>query len=101
MGTPLILSGDLCTTLCTVMSSSNLTFASYFTSFAFKALDNLDALDLYNSRVVVYNALTTSLTRASKVYYQENNIREIYLAGCVVVLQVSENVYNYVVLMNW
>ena len=30
VGTPLILSGDLCRTLCTVMSSSNLMFASYF-----------------------------------------------------------------------
>ena len=28
-----ILSGDLCTTLCTVMSSSNLMFASYFFCF--------------------------------------------------------------------
>ena len=60
-----------------------------FTSFAFKCLDNLDALQLYNWGGAVYNVLVTSLTRASQVYYEDKNVSEIYLAGCVAVLQVS------------
>ena len=60
-----------------------------FTSFVFKCLDNLDALQLYNWGGAVYNVLVTSLTRASQVYYEEKNVSEIYLAGCVAVLQVS------------
>ncbi len=64
------------------------TFTS-FASFAFKCLDNLDALQLYNWGGALYNVLVTSLMRASQVYYEDKNVSEIYLAGCVAVLQVS------------
>jgi len=57
-------------------------------------LDNLHALDLYNCGAT-YNVLATSLRRASEGYYQEKNAREIYLRGCVAMLQVSDNLYNY------
>ena len=46
---------------------------------------------MYITRGVVHNLLVSSLIRAFEVYYQDKNAREIYLAGFVAVLQVSEN----------
>ena len=62
-----------------------------FSSFPFKVLDNLDALDGYNWGGAVYELIVSSLTRSSEVYNNQMNGREIYLASCVPVLQVSGN----------
>ena len=57
-------------------------------SFPFRLLDNLDALHMYNWGGAVHESVVSSITRASKVYYQQKNPCEIYLVGCVAVLQV-------------
>jgi len=62
-----------------------------FSSFLFKVLDNLDALDGYNWGGAVYDLIIFSLTRSPEVYNNQTNGREIYLAGYVPVLQVSGN----------
>jgi len=62
-----------------------------FSSFPFKVLDNLDALDGYNWGSAVYELIVSNLTWSPEVYNNQKNAREIYLAGCVLVLQVSGN----------
>jgi len=62
-----------------------------FSSFPFKVLDILDALDGYNWGGAVYDLIFFSLTRSSEVYNKQTNDREIYLAGYVPVLQVNGN----------
>jgi len=62
-----------------------------FSSFPFKVLDNLDALDAYNWGGEVYDLIVYSLTRSSEVYNNQTNASEIYLIGCVPFVQVSGN----------
>ena len=60
-----------------------------FPVWLFKYLDDLEGLDKYAWGIVEYKGVIGGLSRASQCLHEGKNSLELYVTGCVALMQVT------------